>query len=226
MLQANEVDPATIDTDDEELLARFRDGRDISAFNELVHRYERPIFRYLVRYLRNVALAEDVCQTTFMRVYEKSQLFVDGRRVRPWLYSIATHQAIDELRKKSRRPATSLDDEYSLNDTNVGTLLKLVQSNEPSPLERLEEQERANWVHRAVDQLPDGLRVFVLLIFFQRLMYREVAEVFDMPIGTVKTRVHKALVKLKLAWQHDHEEQLGQTNAKSLVRTRAVSLLE
>ncbi len=207
MLQANEKKPDIINADDEELLVRFRDTRDSSAFDQLVHRYEEPIFRYLVRYLRNVALAEDVCQTTFMRVYEKSHLFGEGRRVRPWLYSIATHQAIDELRKKGRHPIVSLDEEFSLGDTNVGTLLKLVQSKELSPLERLEERERAIWVHRAVDHLPDELRILILLIFFQRLKYREVAEAIDIPIGTVKTRVHKALVKLKLAWRRDHEDE-------------------
>ena len=208
-LQRNDTETPIVPdgVSDEELLVRFRDNGDIGSFEQLVHRYEKPIYTYLARYLRNASLAEDVFQTTFVRVYEKSHLFTDGRRVRPWLYSIATHQAIDVLRKEGRHPSLSLDEEHSLNQTDVGTLLKLLESHEPSPLEKLEKHERAEWTRKAVDELADHLRVLILLIYFQGLSYREVAEAFEMPIGTVKTRVHKALIKLNVAWRRDHPEE-------------------
>jgi len=208
-LQSDETKPSVSpdNISDEELLVRFRDKADVDSFEQLVHRYEKPIYTYLARYLRNAALAEDVFQATFLRVFEKSHLFTDGRRVRPWLYSIATHQAIDVLRKEGRHPSLSLDEEHTLNHDDVGTLLKLVKSREPSGFEKLEEHERATWTRAAVDELPDHLRVFILLIYFQGLSYREAAEAFDMPIGTVKTRVHKALIKLNVAWRRDHPDE-------------------
>ena len=94
---------------DESLLSRYRDSADPDDFNELVRRYERELYRYLARYLGNPSLAEDVFQNTFLQVHLKRALYEDGRPVRPWLYSIATHQAVDALRKAGRHPTVSLD---------------------------------------------------------------------------------------------------------------------
>ena len=114
--------PTHVDISDEELLVRYRDRGDVAAFEVLVHRYENPMYNYLRRYLRNGSLAADVFQMTFLRVHEKCRQFQEDRRFRPWLYSIATHQAIDALRKEARRPSISLDQQHSLNDADVGTL--------------------------------------------------------------------------------------------------------
>src|SRR5262245_40098150 len=80
---------------DEELLVRFRDRGDRQAFTELVTRYERELFSYLKRYLGDAGMAEDAFQATFLQVHLKANQFEDGRAVRPWLYTIATNQAID-----------------------------------------------------------------------------------------------------------------------------------
>ncbi|MFM7033746.1 MAG: RNA polymerase sigma factor, partial [Planctomycetia bacterium] len=79
---------------DEELLARFRKDDDAAAFESLVHRYERELFSYLRRYLGSTEMAEDVFQATFLQVHLKKEQFEEGRRFRPWLYTIATNQAI------------------------------------------------------------------------------------------------------------------------------------
>ena len=192
------------DQRDEQLLVRYRDAADVSAFEELVHRYERPIYRYLVRYLRNAALAEEVFQATFQRVHEKCGMFSEGRRVRPWLYSIATHQAIDALRKESRHQAVSLDEKHGLDDNDPTTLIALLESRVPTPLQQIEQSERAAWARRAVDQLPHELRSVILLIFFHRFKYQEAAEALDIPLGTVKSRVHRALLLLNESWWRDH----------------------
>src|SRR6201987_4479359 len=93
---------------DEDLLTRFRKGQ-TEAFGVLVRRYERELYGYLRRYLGDGALAEDVFQNTFLQLYVKSGQYEPGRPVRPWLYTIATHQAIDALRRNGRHQVLSLE---------------------------------------------------------------------------------------------------------------------
>ena len=94
---------------DEELMNKYREEGRAVLFNELVHRYERELYRYLARYLGDPTAAEDVFQNTFLQVHLKRGLFENGRPFRPWLYAIATHQAVDALRKAGRHPTVSLD---------------------------------------------------------------------------------------------------------------------
>lgn len=191
---------------DETLLLRYREHRDVEAFEELVHRYEKPLFNYLLRYLGEATLAEDVFQATFWRLHEKCGLYTEGRRFRPWLYSIATHQAIDMLRKERRHAAISLDAEHSDAGAEAGTLLELLHARTSSPLQQLEERERAAWTRRAVAELPHEVRVAILLIYFHGFKYREAAESLNLPLGTLKSRVHKGLILLNQAWRAYHRQ--------------------
>jgi RNA polymerase sigma-70 factor (ECF subfamily) len=183
---------------------RYRDRDDVPSFEELVHRYEKPIYNYLLRYLRRRSLAEEVFQATFLRLHEKCGLFHEDRLVRPWLYSIATHQAIDALRREGKHRAASLDDERAVDDAGAVKLVNLLESATPAPPEQVQEHERAEWTRNAVDALPDHQRLAVLLVFFQGLKYREVAEILQVPEGTVKSRIHKALLALNKAWRRNH----------------------
>ena len=186
---------------DEQLLVRYRDNGDVNAFETLVHRYEKPLHRYLLRFLHSAALADEVTQASFLRLHQKRKLFDDQRRVKPWLYNIATHLAIDALRAEGRQHAASLDAMQSVGDDDVGTLLNLLQSTSPSPIEELEIGERAKWIREAVNKLPSNLRVVVLLVYFQGLTFHEAAETLHWPLGTVKSRVHQALLALHGTWR-------------------------
>src|SRR5690348_3139566 len=103
---------------DEDLLSRYRDQGRTEDFDALVHRYEKELYRYLARYLGNPTLADDVFQNTFLQVHLKRGLYEDGRPVRPWLYAIATHQAVDALRKAGRHPTVSLDQRAESSETD------------------------------------------------------------------------------------------------------------
>jgi RNA polymerase sigma-70 factor, ECF subfamily len=187
---------------DETLMLRFRNQDDIGAFEALVHRYERPLYNYLYRYLRNAELAEEAFQGAFSRVHEKRDLYTEGRRFRPWLYSIATNQAIDEIRREGRHDAASLEQRRTRGDAETGTtLLDMLQSDTPSPYEQMETAERSAWTRKAVDDLPEHLRTVVLLIYFQGLKYREAADVLEIPVGTVKSRLNTAIGMLNEAWR-------------------------
>ncbi len=196
---------------DEELMARYREEGHADIFSELVHRYERELYRYLARYLGDPSLAEDVFQNTFLQVHMKRGLFENGRPFRPWLYAIATHQAVDSLRKAGRHPTISLDQRVGGNsrESEAGNLIDLLIGDEDSPLSRLQESERHQWVRDCIDRLPETLRQTLILAYHQDLKYREIAEIQKIPVGTVKSRLHAALEKLQQmarATRHDEDE--------------------
>src|SRR3984957_17668333 len=121
---------------DEELMGRYREEGKAALFSELVHRYERELYRYLARYLGDPTAAEDVFQNTFLQVHLKRGLFENGRPFRPWLYAIATHQAVDALRKAGRHPTVSLDQRPSSSsgESESGGLIDLLVSQGEGPL--------------------------------------------------------------------------------------------
>jgi RNA polymerase sigma-70 factor (ECF subfamily) len=185
---------------DEDLLERFR-RHQAEAFGVLVRRYERELYGYLRRYLGDASLAEDVFQNTFLQLYIKSGQYEAGRPVRPWLYTIATHQAIDALRRNGRHQAVSLDEARAdSGEGEIAGLLELLEGREADPMESASAQERRAQVRAGVDRLPEFLRQVLLLAYYQGLKYREIADILEIPVGTVKSRLHAALVKLQEAW--------------------------
>jgi RNA polymerase sigma-70 factor (ECF subfamily) len=183
---------------DEELMGRYREEARAEIFTELVHRYERELYRYLARYLGDPTLAEDVFQNTFLQVHLKRGLFEAGRPFRPWLYAIATHQAVDALRKAGRHPTVSLDQRVGGSpDSEAGSLIDLLVSEETGPLSQMQETERQQWVRECIARLPEALRQTLILAYHQDLKYREIAEILKIPVGTVKSRLHAALEKLQ-----------------------------
>jgi RNA polymerase sigma-70 factor (ECF subfamily) len=201
MVKAIESDSAhnLVQLTDEELMSRYRDSGPEEVFTELVHRYERELYRYLARYLGDSTLAEDVFQNTFLQIHLKRGLFEDGRSFRPWLYAIATHQAVDMLRKAGRHPVVSLDQRISpaQRESEAGSLLDLLVNEGAGPLAELQEQERQKWVRDSIERLPDTLRQTLILAYHQDLKYREIADILKIPVGTVKSRLHAALAKLQ-----------------------------
>jgi RNA polymerase sigma-70 factor (ECF subfamily) len=194
---------------DEELLGRLRDGeRDV--FGHLVRRYERELYGYLRRYLGDDELAADVFQNTFLAVFTKIAQYEPGRPGRPWLYAIATNQAIDALRRKGRRAERTVD---PLAPTageaadNGRPLFDLLAAKDADPADLADAAETRRRVRAAVDDLPDLLRQVVVLAYFQGLKYQEVADALDIPVGTVKSRLHAAVAKLAAAWEQVESEE-------------------
>jgi RNA polymerase sigma-70 factor (ECF subfamily) len=187
---------------DEELLARLRNG-ERAVFAPLVHRYERELFGYLRRYLGDDDLAEDVFQNTFVQVFLKIRQYEVGRAARPWLYAIATNQAIDALRRRNRRAADRPADTVSAPDEDgrARPLLDLLPAPGSAPPDAAEQSEERRRVRAAVETLPELLRQAVLLVYFQGLKYQEAAKILEIPVGTVKSRLHAALLKLAEVWK-------------------------
>ena len=185
---------------DEELLGRCRRTEDKAAFESLVHRYERELFSYLRRYLGNAEMAEDVFQATFLQVHLKREQFEEGRRFRPWLYTIATNQAIDAQRRNRRHRMVSLDHRTG-GENDVGSLVEMLAGNGQTADAEMEVEEARDWVRSAVDDLPESLKSALMLVYHQGMKYREAADVLGIPVGTVKSRLHSALLKLNDSWR-------------------------
>jgi len=187
---------------DEALLLRYRQSGGREDFAQLVRRYERELYNYLRRYLGDAEMAQDVFQATFLQIHLKCEQFEEGRRFRPWLYTIATNQAIDAQRRNRRHRMVSLDRAGAgREDDEIGSLVDLLISGEPNPLGELDRQERRMAVREGVDSLPDSLRAVVVLVYYQGMKYREAADVLDIPVGTVKSRLHTAVQKLHDVWE-------------------------
>ncbi len=186
---------------DEELLSAYRLRHERSAFDELVHRYERELYSYLRRYLGDAGMAEDAFQSTFLQVHLKCDQFEEGRKFRPWLYTIATNQAIDAQRRNKRHRSVSLDrNNRPESSDELGSLMDLLVSKEPAPDTRAETIQQRDWIRQALEELPDTLREAVNLVYYQGMKYREAADILNIPVGTVKSRLHSAILKLNEAW--------------------------
>jgi RNA polymerase sigma-70 factor (ECF subfamily) len=179
-----------VDPTDEQLMLSVRNGHR-QALDALVRRYEVELYRYLKRYVGDSALADDVFQNTFMQVFIKRGSFDPQRRFKPWLYAVATNQAVDALRRAGRGPRICPHEPLASNDA----------SEDGSPLQSAEDGEVRERVRAAVDRLPDHLKQVVLMTYFQGLKYRDVAEALRIPVGTVKSRLFAAVQLLQQRWQ-------------------------
>ena len=175
---------------DEQLFDLFRSG-DEKAFATLVKRYEKELFSFLMRFLGRQSPAEDVFQEAFMQVYLSADRFETGRRFRPWLYTIAANKARDHLRREKRRPAMQMgsrDDEEG-----SARLWDELLRDDTTPELVFAQQQEKELVHKVVAQVPDHLREILLLAYFEQLSYKDMADALDIPLGTVKSRLHAAV---------------------------------
>jgi RNA polymerase sigma-70 factor (ECF subfamily) len=180
---------------DEELLQEYRYTGIREAFEEIVRRYERELYNYLYRYLGNAANAEDVFQKTFLAVLEGCDKFEAGRSFRPWLYRIATNQAIDSQRKAKRFSVVSIDAPLG-SDPDAGVVADTIVGNGPEPFEDPMDKEIAGKVREAVDTLPEPMRQVIYMVYFQGLSQREAADAVGIHSATLSQRLQRAVKKL------------------------------
>lgn len=186
---------------DEQLFAAYRESNDPSVFSELVSRYQRELYNYLRRFLGDATLAEDVFQATFLQVHTKRDAFEQGRKFRPWLYTVATNQAIDAQRRNRRHRRLSLNQPNQSTGESVGSLMDMVAADSGDPSLAAEHGEHSEWVRGEVEALPEPLRHAVNLVYFKGMKYRDAAKEMSVPVGTVKSRLHAAIQRLGQAWR-------------------------
>ena len=186
---------------DEALVARYQGG-DAGAFPALVKRYRNELLHFLIRFLGSRAAAEDVFQETFLQIHISADTFDPTRRFKPWLFTIAANKARDHHRKSARRAAVSLNASLtSEGDEDRGAFVDLLEADLPSPSAPLLDAERSRVVKEVMDGLPPHLREILLLSYFQRLSYNQIADGLDIPLGTVKSRLHTAVAAFARSWK-------------------------
>ena len=185
---------------DEQLLADYRNGNK-AAFGQLVSRYQRELYHFLVRFLGNRASAEDIFQETFLQVHQSAEQFDPQRRFRPWLFTIAANKARDLIRSQARRPTNPLSASISPGDNESGEFIDLMQSTAALPSEPMEKRELQQLVHNTVSTMPEHLREILLLSYFHQFPYKQISEILDIPLGTVKSRLHAAVAHFADRWR-------------------------
>lgn len=184
---------------DHQLLARYLFG-DERAFELLVNRYRPDLVAFLTRLMGDATAAEDVAQETFFRLHRSADKFESSKSLRPWLFSIAANAARDHYRHRARRPAASLNAPVRSDGSECQTLASLQTAPTEAPEARLERAELEERVRRAVDRMPVHLREILLLSYFQRLSYNQISQSLQIPLGTVKSRLHSAVAHFASRW--------------------------
>lgn len=199
------VDPAS----DEALFEQYRGG-DRKAFRTLIERHQPELLRFLVRLVGEQAGAEDVFQDAFLQIHLSADTFDATRRFRPWLFTIAANKARDHLRKKGRRRTLELsapvDRDRGDGEGSAGAFVDLMEVRVPAPDEALDNEETNRQVQRALDGLPFILREILLLAYFQRISYAQIADELGIPLGTVKSRLHAAVAAFAKKWNTMNEK--------------------
>ncbi len=185
---------------DEQLLESYRNGNK-AAFAQLVERYQRELFHFLVRFLGDRTAAEDVFQESFLQVHQSASQFDPSRRFRPWLFTIAANKARDLMRSQARRPTNPLQATISPGDDESGQYIDLMEATNPTPGQNMEREELQKLVHGTVMSMPDHLREILLLSYFHQFPYKQISDILAIPLGTVKSRLHAAVAHFADRWR-------------------------
>jgi RNA polymerase sigma-70 factor (ECF subfamily) len=177
---------------DEHAMWRVQTEDDERAFTQLVRRWQGPIQALCVRMTGDVPCGEDLGQETFIRVFSQRKTWQPSGKFSTWLWRIALNLCYDELRRRQRREESSMD---GADGESIATLEAFVAP-EPAPDRSLAERERGELVRRALMQLPETYRAVLVLRHYQDLKFREIADVLEVPEGTVKSRMAEGLKQI------------------------------
>jgi len=192
---------------DEQLLADHVAGKP-DTFELLVRRHADELFRFLTRFTGSATLAEDLLQEAFLQVHQSAAEFDCTRRFKPWLFTIAANKARDLLRSLRRRPTVPLNARVEASEAEGQTFLDFLSVVPEPPSAGLEREEQQELVRKVLSHMPEHLREVLVLSYFHRFPYKEIAEVLNIPLGTVKSRLHAAVRQFAAAYRQATEEQV------------------
>lgn len=180
---------------DEQLIANFQAGEE-SAFIELVNRYKDRLLNFVYRFINEMEEAEDIVQETFLKVYKNRHAYREIAKFSTWIYTIAGNLARSELRKRKRRQTYAMSDlgyeDREFNPIDTGAQPDDVVFNEFTGDE----------IQSAIRNLAEPFKTIIILRDIQELSYEDISTILDIPMGTVKSRVNRARLKLQEMLKH------------------------
>ena len=186
---------------DADVVALAQQGRD-AAFRELVRRYERPVFSLIYRMVRDRELAEDLAQDTFVKVLNHIDRYRPEFKLSSWLFKIANNVAIDHLRRR-QIPTISMDGSPHASSAEAVESTRFdVADQSESALSEMESRELGGAIERAIASLRPEYRACIMLRHVEDRSYEEIAATLDLPLGTVKTYIHRARHELREALEN------------------------
>lgn len=185
---------------DEKLLREYLQGK-AGSFELLVHRHAQELFQFVVRFTGDSVAAEDVVQESMLQVHTSAAMFDPARRFKPWLFTIAANKARDFLRRRSRRHEVPLDAHLGDESDTGGRFIHLLANDSAAPDEELLIDEKRRVVRTVLEAMPEKLREVLVLAYYHRFPYKDIGEIVDIPLGTVKSRLHAAVVSFGEAYR-------------------------
>jgi len=175
---------------DEELIARFQAG-DVYAYEQLVRRYKEPLLNFVFRFIGDLVEAEDIVQDTFYRVYKNKHYYKEVAKFSTWIYTIAGNLAKTELRRRRRKRFFSINKE-SINEKEVE-----IPDLKSDPEVETNTIVTEKIIQQAIGKLPQKFRQVIVLRDIQGFSYEEISSIIKVPLGTVKSRVNRARLRLQ-----------------------------
>ena len=191
---------------DAELFARYAAGEE-AAFRLIVNRYKNGLYVFLRRFLNRQDLIDDVFQETFLQLFTSRESFDTSRPLRPWLFTIAANKAKDALRKRQRTAAIPIGTIADSEEMSFDDVLNTLTSDSTMPYEKLEKGETAARVRQVIANMPENLREILILAYFNKFSYKQMARILSIPIGTVKSRLHTAVGRFAGEWKASAESK-------------------
>jgi RNA polymerase sigma-70 factor (ECF subfamily) len=187
--------------DDRELASLAARGRE-PAFRELLVRYERPVFSLIYRMVRDRTLAEDLAQEAFIRAFNAIGSYKTSYKFSNWILKIANNHTIDHLRKRKLDTVSIDGSPHAGTQDEISQSRISVASGDESPQEYVENRELGGQIEVAISGLREEYRTVIVLRHVEGYAYDEIAEIMDLPLGTVKTYLHRARAELRDSLSH------------------------
>lgn len=183
---------------DESLLQDYLAGKPAS-FELLVRRHAQELHQFVLRFTKSTPAAEDVVQEAFLQVHTSAATFDATKRFKPWLFTIAANKARDYLRARNRKREVPLDAPIGGGGDEEGgrRFLDLMQDDSIPPHEHLGFEEKRRLVKRVVEEMSPRLGEVLILAYYHRFPYKEIAGIVGIPLGTVKSRLHAAIAEFR-----------------------------
>ena len=186
---------------DADVAALAKQGRE-EAFRELIRRYERPVFSLVFRMVRDRETAEDLAQDTFVKVLNHIDRYRPEFKLSSWLFKIANNVTIDYLRKRQLDTVSMDGSPHAGTASEVEATSFDVEARQESALDEIEARELGSAIERAIARLRPEYRSCIMLPHVEGRSYEEIAAILDLPLGTVKTYIHRARNELRKMLGH------------------------